>query len=348
MIKSLVRKIPLIYFFISVIVIIVLFLLILLSSHILNPTITKKVTTASYSNNINYQVYLFNNSFITDTSLGMNQSYISSMVDSIAVNFKQLVDFSSNSTVNYNYTIYAILSAIYHNEDGSDSEIWSKLYPLKYVDTQEKVGKNLALQEQVIIPYAQYQNDLDAFKNTYHLKVDASVDVVIDINYEYLNGEKKNNQLKLSIPLDHEVFKITTDYKRNYSDSSKLEIDNMSAPSFIVIFGLGLLGILEVGIVILLVIKVLQLYSITEYERVKHRIKKDYGSIIVDIDNAIDFKEFTIFEIKSIGELVDLEEELRIPILFYEKKKAKISYFVIIKDHYMYRFTLKDTSQEII
>ena len=80
----------------------------------------------------------------------------------------------------------------------------------------------------------------------------------------------------------------------------------------------------------------------------KQKIKKDYGSIIVDVDNAIDFSNFTIFEIKTIEELVDLEEELRIPILFYEKKKARICYFVIIKDHYMYRFTLRDMEQEII
>lgn len=348
MIKALIKKISVVYFIVSAGAIMMLFLFVLLSSHILNPTVTKKVPTATYRNNINYQVFLNNNNFITDFSLGMGNAYIASMVNSIAVNFKQLVDFDFDSTVNYNYMIYAKLSAIYHNADGSNSEIWSKLYPLKQVNTQEKAGKKLILQEQVIIPYAQYQNDLLAFRNTYRLKVDASVDVIMDINYDYPSHGKKNSQLKLSIPLDQEVFKISTDYKRNYSDFSKLEVCNMSVSKSLVIFVLVILGILEVVIVILLVMKVLQLYSITEYERIKHKIKKDYGSIIVDIDNAIDFKGFTIFDIKSIGELVDLEEELRIPILFYEKEKAKISYFVIIKDHYMYRFTLKDTSQEII
>lgn len=348
MIRKLVKKIPVVYFIICSIVIMMLFLLVLLSSHILSPTVTKEVTTAKYNNNISYQVYLANNNFIADSFLGMDHAYIASMVESIVINFKQLVDFNSNSKFNYNYTIYAKLSAIYHNDDGSKNEVWSKLYPIKYVDTQEKAGQSLALQEQIIIPYMQYQNDLNAFKNTYRLKVDASVDVVMDINYEYSNSEKKNSKLKLSIPLDQDVFKITTDYERNYSDVSKQEVDNMNIPSFIVIPCLIILGFLEIIVLMLLGVKMIQIYSITEYERIKHRIKKDYGSIIVDIDNAIDFKEFTIFDIKSIGELVDLEEELRIPILFYEKKKARISYFVIIKDHYMYRFTLKDTSQEII
>ena len=46
--------------------------------------------------------------------------------------------------------------------------------------------------------------------------------------------------------------------------------------------------------------------------------------------------------------MVDLEEELRIPILFYENPKERVSYFVIIKDHYMYRFTLRNNAIEIL
>ena len=80
----------------------------------------------------------------------------------------------------------------------------------------------------------------------------------------------------------------------------------------------------------------------------KNKIKKDYGSIIIDVDNHINFSKFTIFDIKTIEELVDLEEEVRIPILFYEKKKNKVCYFVIIKDNYMYRFTLEDLDVEIL
>lgn len=348
MIRSLIKKVPIAYFAICAIVIMGFFLLLLFSSHILNPTISKKITTSTYQNNVNYQVYLTNNNFVTTSSLGMNQAYIASMIDSIVVNFKQMVNWYSASHIDYNYTIYAKLSAVYHNEDGSESEVWTKVYPLKYVDTQRKAGKNLELQEQISLSYMQYQNDLNAFKNTYHLKVDAVVDVIMDINYEYPENKKKNSQLKLSIPLDQEVFKISTDYQKTDSVVSKQEISNIKIPRTVVFVGLFFLGILEAAIVVVLVIKILELYSITEYERVKHKIKKDYGSIIVDIDNTINFDEFTIFEIKSIGEMVDLEEELRIPILFYEKKKARISYFVIIKDHYMYRYTLRDLSQEIL
>lgn len=348
MIDKMVRKIPIVYLVFSVIIIMSIFLLVLFSSNILNPTSIEKRVTSTYQNSINYKVYLATNNFVTDTSLGMNQQYIASMTNSIVIDFMQSANFLSQSTVVYNYAMYAKISAMYHNEDGTNSEIWSQLYPIKFVNNQTKVGTSLVLQDQVSISYWQYRNILDNFKNTYHLKVDGKLEVVMDINYQDLDGNTKNSKLTTSIPLDDDVFRISTDYKKKDSVVEKKTVNNMLVSSNVILIVLVLLGIIGVLLIGLLVVKLLKIYSTNEYERIKRKIKKDYGSIIVDIDNAIDFNTFTIFEIKSITELVDLEEELRIPILFYEKTKAKICYFVIIKDHYMYRFTLRDVSQEII
>lgn len=347
MIQKWLKKVPIIYFVLCSSFFALLFLFILFSSHILNPTSIHKVTTSKYQNSITYQVLLNNNPFISNTSLGMNQSYITSMVNSISVQFKENTSFHTSSDVSYNYTIYAKLSSIYHNDDGSDSEIWSQIYPLFSKDNQVLAGNRLSIDETVVIPYWDYQSIVDNFKNTYHLKVDPTLDVVMDIQYQY-GDERRNNTLKLSIPMDQEVFKISTDYKKKGSIVESQKMSNMTVSYGLVMFALIIVGIFLIVSIGLLLMKLIRLYSMTEYERIKSKIKKDYGSIIVDIDNTINFDDFTIFDIKTIGELVDLEEELRIPILFYEKSKAKICYFVIIKEHYMYRYTLKDSSQEII
>lgn len=324
------------------------FLLILFSSHILNPTITKKVSSSTYTNNVNYQVYLLNNNFISQSSLGMDEAYIASMVNYVTVNFRQSSSFRKRSTFRYNYNIYARLSATYQTEDGKDSEIWSQTFPLKTQDIQSVTEKAFSIQDQVVIPYWDYQNIVDNFKNTYHLKVDVSLDVIMDVEYRFDNDTTKTSTMKLSIPMNQEVFQIATNYEKEEQVSNTEEFSNMTMPIGIAIVLLVLFGAVSIVVCFFLFIKLLQLYSNTEYERIKNKIKKDYGSIIVDVDNAIDFSGFTIFEIKTMAELVDLEEELRIPILFYEKKKAGICYFVIIKDHYMYRFTLRDLEQEII
>lgn len=324
------------------------FLVVLFSSHILNPTITKKVTSSTYTNNVNYQVYLLNNNFISQPSLGMDEAYIASMVNYVTVNFRQSSSFRNRSTFRYNYNIYARLSATYQTEDGNDSEIWSQTFPLKTQDIQSATEENFSIQEQVSVPYWDYQSIVDSFKNTYHLKMDVSLDVIMDIEYRFNDATTKTSTMKLSIPMNQDVFQIATDYEKEEQVSNTEEFSNMTMPIAVAIVLLVLFGGAGVVACFFLFIKLLQLYSNTEYERIKNKIRKDYGSIIVDVDNAIDFSKFTIFEIKTIAELVDLEEELRIPILFYEKKKAGICYFVIIKDHYMYRFTLRDLEQEII
>lgn len=347
MIKQMAKRFSLGKLVVFTVFLTVIFLLVLFCSHILNPTSTKKTTFSTYRNNINYQVFLKNNNFISKSSLGMNQAYIASMVDFIHISFQQTATFQKTTSFRYDYTIYAKLSAVYHTETG-DEEIWSQVYPLKVQDAQTATEKSISISDRVAISYWDYQAIVNNFKNTYHLKVDATLDIMMDVNYKYQNQDTKSSNLLLSIPMDQEVFKITTDYEKEDSVIQTEEISNMAIPIFVVVIFLVIIGLIDFLCCFLLFVKLLQLYSITEYERMKQKIKKDYGSIIVDVDNAIDFSKFTIFEIKTMDELVDLEEELRIPILFYEKKKARICYFVIIKDHYMYRFTLKDLEQEII
>lgn len=269
------------------------------------------------------------------------------MVDNILIDFREISLYKESKSFYYNYNIYAKLSVNYKEDNEEDGLLFEKVYPLKVVDNQEKVGKTLTIQERVSIPFKDYQNIVNEFKNTYHLGIYSKLDIIMDINYQY-EDEKKEKSMSLSIPMNQDVFNISLDYKKNDNSYEKIEISNMKIPCGAVVTILIVLGFVEVILLGLVILKVICIYSISEYERVRNKIKKDYGSIIVDIDNKIDFSKFTIFEIKTIGEMVDLEEELRIPILFYENAKERVGYFVIIKDHYMYRFTLRNNAIEIL
>lgn len=347
MIKQVVKKFSLLQLVSCGFIVLFVFLLVLFSSHILNPTSFKKELSTSYQDKINYQVYLTANNFINPPVLGMDRTYVSSMVDNILIDFREISLYKESKSFYYNYNIYAKLSVNYKEDNEEDGLLFEKVYPLKVVDNQEKVGKTLTIQERVSIPFKNYQNIVNEFKNTYHLGIYSKLDIIMDINYQY-EDEKKEKSMSLSIPMNQDVFNISLDYKKNDNSYEKVEISNMNIPCGAIVVILIVLGFIEVILLGLVILKVICIYSISEYERVRNKIKKDYGSIIVDIDNKIDFSKFTIFEIKTIGEMVDLEEELRIPILFYENPKERVSYFVIIKDHYMYRFTLRNNAIEIL
>ena len=341
-----VRKLSL-EFLIAVFVIILCSLLgFLFQSHILNSSYQNQKYRIDTTNSVDYQVFLNDNDFIDSPYLGKDQSYVSSMINFISISFSQNVELQKIDSFNYSYTIYARLSTFYKDDTGSDTEVWNKIYPLKIQNNLSANSSSFVIHEQVNLSYQDYQAIVSSFKQNYQLNVDAKLDVIMDINYIYDQYSSKNTKLTLTVPMNQDVFEITSDYDKSISFSETETISIMTMSPSLVLLILILLGMITLLLLLVIIFKVLSVPSKSNYERLKTKIKKDYGSIIVDVDNKIDFSKFTIFEIKTIEELVDLEEEIRIPILFYEKEKLGVCYFVIIKDKYMYRYTLEDLERE--
>lgn len=318
----------------------------LFHSHILDSSYQVDKYVINTKNEANYQVFLNSNEFIDSPYLGMGQSYVSSMINYISISFSNNVNYQQLDFLNYNYTIYARLSASYKEDSGKTTEIWNKTYPLKIQENILSESSSFKIQEQLDIPYQYYETVVSNFRQNYQLNVDAKLDVIMDINYLYNTSESKNVKLKVTIPMNQDVFQIDTQCNANKSFSEKETISNMTMNSSLAVFVLGLLGIIDCLLFVIIVLKVLAIPTMSSYEKQKKKIKKEYGTVIVDVDNKIDFSKFIIFEIKTIEELIDLEEEIRIPILFYEKENLGVCYFVIIKDKYMYRYTLEDLERK--
>ena len=78
----------------------------------------------------------------------------------------------------------------------------------------------------------------------------------------------------------------------------------------------------------------------TYYTKNYNKIIKNYSDIIVEVSTQPNLENLEILEIKNFDDLVDTEEELKSPILLYEVKKQKESWFVIIHNKYAYRYIL--------
>ena len=53
-------------------------------------------------------------------------------------------------------------------------------------------------------------------------------------------------------------------------------------------------------------------------------------------------------DIKNFEDLINIEEELRIPILFYELEKDDEAWFIITTETQAYRYILKSTSHLLL
>ena len=80
------------------------------------------------------------------------------------------------------------------------------------------------------------------------------------------------------------------------------------------------------------------------YEKILNKILKDYAEIIVEVSNPINLNGLEVFDIKNFDDMIDLEEELKSPILLYETIKGKESVFIVVNDNYAYVYTLNNNS----
>ena len=159
--------------------------------------------------------------------------------------------------------------------------------------------------------------------------------------------QSKNNPSKiydsseqvLTIPLNQQAFKINAEYveTKNQNIFVNTEIESLDYRK------------LTCGIISLIcsVILIVALYKIifnippkTLYTIGLNKILKEYGDIIIEVIDQVDKSNYEIILVKNFNEMVDLEEELRIPIMFYEIEENIKGEFTLIHNNILYQYLL--------
>lgn len=306
--------------------------------------------TYNINQNLDYKVYLYDNSFIDEPYLKSGQMYVSDLVKNINVTF--LFNYSGTKNVNldYNYKIDGEINGEYPSTTSAasteDTKVWNKSYT--FLDTQTKHVNNspsFTINEDLNIDFSQYNKEVITFKNQLGLPINASLKVTMTININGISdGNKINDEKKiiLDIPLGKQAFSITEDYKKTDSTQIFNTIEKIKALNTtemkigIAIFGLAIM---------LFIVSFKAIFNIqkkTKYNRELDKILKDYGEIIVEVVDPIIVNDLDIINVKNIEEMIDLEEELRIPITFYEEIPNKKGIFIIVHNNIIYQYTLLD------
>ena len=76
------------------------------------------------------------------------------------------------------------------------------------------------------------------------------------------------------------------------------------------------------------------------------KIVDTHDSIIANIDNLPDVSDLKVINVSSFSELLDVYNEVRMPINFYENKRRNRSIFMIINDNMCWRYILDKDSIE--
>lgn len=309
----------------------------------------KELYSYTYNSNLDYKVYLKDNTYFTTPYIGMNKQYIASLIDHINVDAKYVFESTKDLDYSYNYEIVATAKGLYQNTEGQDVEIWSKAYPIANQANQAGSGKTFTINKNFDLDYEQYNKILTDFRNQYGLSIDARVDLSMVINITAgLPGEQEKdlqdtNTMTLEIPLLQQTINIKPNYV-NHGSNTIYESPNAAKEINIPLVIIGVV-VLVISLIVfkMLVKSLLAVTRKSEYVLALNKILKEYGDIIAETHNMPDTDKYDIINVTNFNDLVDVEEELHSPILYFEVREDYESVFVIINNNTLYKFTLRES-----
>lgn len=303
-----------------------------------------------YAYNINkntdYKVYLKKNNFINQDYMGMNETYITELVDYIDSNFLYNFSVSQKATSKYEYKIVSELNVEYYATGQTEgTKLWSREYTLLEPKIIETDANQININENIKIDFNSYNEEMKKFKSEFGLPIKSYLDVKLIVNSEIEvpssgKTEKDSSVINLNIPLNLQVFNISQNYEKA-SNGQVFDETNQSNKSNIILLVVGiiLLAISFIGILNVFR-KIISADRRTDYEIALNRILKNYGDIVAEILTPTETDGMKVIYVKNFDQLLDIEEEIRMPILFYETVEGEEGEFSIISDNIVYRYIL--------
>lgn len=295
----------------------------------------------SVNKKANYKVGVKENNFFNNEYIEMNQTYISSVVDKLLIDFNYEFKGNNKENIDYTYDVIAIMNVRYNNTKES---LWTEentIIEKKEIKLEQENKFNI--NESIEVDYNAYNNKAKQFKANFNIPVKSTLEVILTVN-KSIDSEEKIEQvdtISLKMDLNEDVFKI--EEKVTGLSTYKQIIDGKETNIFLLIIGL-VIFIPSICITIKKLMKISGLKQDTgTYVKAMKKILKNYGDIVAEIVRPVELnKDTQIIDVKNFDQLLDVEEELRMPILFYEVERGKEGCFIIINNNVAYRYILKN------
>ena len=244
---------------------------------------------------------------------------------------------------------YKITGTLYISKDSESSPLYTKKIDLVNKDVQNIKSNSLNIAESLVIDYDEYNNLVNRYKRDFGISAYSRLVVTMDIN---VIGKHSNNQdqmllnrsLQMSIPLSEQTIQINMDTDKINNNGMLFAKGDISVENKV----LFVISIVSLIIVLLLLVTSIRMYIkfkkrniyyitlgkyLSEYDRVI--INGSYENTNID-ENKFD----NVVRVEKFEELLDAAENLSLPILFYEVIPGELSFFVVIKENMLYKFTL--------
>ena len=306
--------------------------------------INEKKVNYSENSDIDYRVYLRKNDFYEEEYLGKNKVYVASLIKNIDVDFNYVFKIDNKSDINFDYDIIATLVIA---DSSGQNVFFEKNYTLLEKTRSDIVqGTINNIRKTVNIDYNYYNNLANRFRTNYGIETTSNLIVRMQIQE---NGKEKvmnfnnSSELSMTIPLSEREVNISMNYKEINKNGKIISNSMIKINSYVYL----VLGVLLFGVSILILIYIIRLIkknvkTKSKYDKYIKRLLKEYDRLIVNTSTKPSATGKKITKIDSFNELLDVRDNLKLPIKYYVVKEHKKCEFYINHDAELYLLTITE------
>lgn len=300
-----------------------------------------KETKYSDTGVVDYKVYLKENEFYTEPYLEKNKSYITNLIDYIDVNYNYIFKIDNITDVSFKYRVIGKL--IIENDGGNTKgPLLEKEYVI--IDSKEKElnGTNeLVINEKFQLDYSYYNQLANKFRSVYGVDTISNLKVYLEVTKNSpasssYDIHETSNMDEVVIPLSEKAIEIPINTKDN--NSSKILPSSITFNVNYYIIGLlalfGLFSIYFIRIIIKSYQKLITKRS--EYDRYVKKILREYDRLVIETKTLLNLSEFNLIRVEKFTELLDVRDNMKLPINYYCIKEHEKGMFYIKSNNDIY------------
>ncbi len=299
---------------------------------------------------VDYKVYLKKNNFYETEYLGKDMAYVASLIKSIEVDFSYLFNITKESDLDFDYDIVGRLLI---TDNNGQKVFFQKDYNLLKKE-YEKMTDNTSfdVNKKIDIDYAYYNNLANNFKSSYGINTKSNLIVMMNIHKKNSADSNFNidnsGRMSLTIPLSEKAIDIKMDYKE-INKNSQIFTDMSVVVNNYIYMILSAVTIIGMIAVIVPFVKLIlrSRTKKTPYDKYVNKILREYDRLIVETltpPNTTDSSYVT--KVKDFEELLDVRDNLGLPIKYYIITKHEKCNFYINHNNEVYLLIVKATDLE--
>lgn len=311
---------------------------------------TQKTPVASaYQYTVNQavqaDVQYFDSSYYTDRKPSIeNDAYVSDLTNTVQAKFHYAFNANLPTELNVTYNVQAQVQSNYALKGNTEtaSNVWQKTYQLTKPVVSKTTGTGITLDPSVTVPYSEYKKAAQDFRASLLLPTSGKLVVLLVVQVSgTVNGTAFTDARTSSIamPLDEQVYQPTIKYdspetKRITPAETKPNNGWIVGGAFITIAGLALSAN-----------ELRKRMQKSSYRRELEKIYHYHSGIIVRTSRPVNISGRQIVPMHSFTDMLNLEEELKTPIIA-DEINGTTTHFIVAHDNVLYRYTLGDTEPE--